>query len=244
MTRNLLQQTLYEINKKIKIPEHKIIENEDSFIIIWNTPELYFYSKAHCDNITENNYTFFKENYPFPTLEIACNHRYPLESIHPDLIFNGTSDIMFLERAKPFKENDRFEIRPVENEEDTKTFAQIICEVYNHPGKVDALATSHTRDLTLNHYHRYIGYDNKNAAGTIECFEGKKTVYIAGVSVRKEFRKKGLCRAMLAYALNREIERNFHKFVLVTSPEAKSIYTSFGFKDFALRYNYTLEYKK
>ena len=103
------------------------------------------------------------------------------------------------------------------------------------------LSTSLIEDLKVSHCHKYIGYDGKDAAGIIECSEGEDAVFISWVSVKKEFRKKGLCGAMLAYALNREIERNFHKFTLVTSPEAKSIYTSFGFKDFAIRYNYTLK---
>ena len=92
--------------------------------------------------------------------------------------------------------------------------------------------------------HKYIGYDGNEAAGIIELSEGKEAVFISWAAVRKNFRRKGLCHAMLAYAINREIERSFTKFVLVSAPEGKIVYKLFGFQDFALRYNYSLKCKK
>ena len=83
--------------------EIKIVEGKEGFIIIWNHPELYYYGKAHCETITEKNYTYFKENFPFPSLSIAANQKSSLEGVCPDLVFNGTSDTMLLEKSTPFK---------------------------------------------------------------------------------------------------------------------------------------------
>lgn len=244
MKRNLLQKTVYEINKQKQIAGYKTLEAEDGFIILWNHPKLYYYSKAHCEIITEKNYTFFKETFPFPTLDIAANQRSPLEGIHSDLVFNGTSDTMLLNQSTPLSEDSKFKIKLVENKEDIKIFAQIADEVFNNSETCNKLAESLTADLKVKHCHKYIGYDGKEAAGIIEFAEGKEAVFISWVAVRKNFRRKGLCHAMLSYAINKEIERNFTKFMLVSSPEGKGVYQSLGFQDFALRYNYTLQCKK
>ena len=244
MKKNLLQKTLYELNKEKQIAGYKVIENEDSFVTLWNCPELYFYGKAHCETVTKKNYAFFKENFPFPNLDIAANQRSPLENVYPDLVFNGTSDTMLLETSTPLKENDKFTVKLVENKQDIKTFAEIAMEVFNHPERTQLLTSSLSEDLKVNHCFKYIGYDHGEAAGIIECSEGKEAVFIAWIAVKQAFRRKGLCHAMLAYALNREIAKNFHKFVLVASTEGKIVYSLLGFKDFALRYNYTLECKK
>lgn len=244
MKKNLLQKTLYEINQQKQIAGYKTLECDDGFIILWNHPTLYYYSKAHCETITEESYSFFKENFPFQTLSIAANQRSSLEDIHPDLVFNGTSDTMLLKQTIPLIENSKFKIRLVENKEDIKIFAQIASDVFNGPETCDKLAESLSEDLKIKHCHKYIGYDGKEAAGIIELSEGKEAVFISWVAVRKNFRQKGLCRAMLAYTINKEIEKGFTKFVLVTSQEAKIIYELLGFKDLALRYNYTIECKK
>jgi len=241
---NILQKTLYEINKKKQIAGYQVIEGKDGFIVLWNNPKLYAYGKAHCESITEENYAFFKENFPFPELGIATNQRSSLEGMYSDLIFNGTADTMLLERSKPFEENSKFEIKLVENKKDIKTFAQIATEVYNHQEKFDCLVDSLTEDLKVKHCHKYIGYVGNSAAGIIELSEGKEAVFISWVGVKKEFRRQGLCHAMLTYAINREIEKNFNKFVLVSSSEGKIVYTLLGFKDLGLRYNYTLECHK
>lgn len=244
MKKNLLQKTLYEVNQLKQVAGYKTIENNDSFIILWNHPALYYYSKAHCDTLTEQNYLFFKENYPFQTLGIAANHRTSLESVHSDLIFEGTSDTMLLEQSVPLAENSKFNVKLVENKDDIKTFAQIASEVFNHPEICNTLIESLAADLKVTHCHKYIGYDGKNAAGILEMSEGKNAVFISWAAVRKNFRRKGLCHAMLAYAINREIEKKFTKFVLVSSLEGKVVYQLLGFQDFALRYNYSLECKK
>ena len=244
MRNNLLQKTLYEINQQKHVAGYKTIESDDGFIIVWNHPALYYYSKAHCDALTEQNYAFFKKNFPFQTLGIAVNHRSSLENVHTDLIFDGTSDTMLLDQSVPLTEDSRYRIKLVENKEDIKIFAQIAAEVFNHPEICDTLTQSLTADLKVTNCHKYIGYDGNEAAGIIELSEGKEAVFISWAAVRKNFRRKGLCHAMLTYAINREIERSFTKFVLVSSPEGKIVYQLLGFQDFALRYNYTLECKK
>ncbi len=244
MEKNLLQKTLYEINQQKKVAGYEIVECDDGFISLWNHPALYYYSKAHCKTVTEKNYIFFKENFPFQTLSIAANCRSSLENIHPDLIFTGTSDTMLLEQTVLLTENSRFTIKLVENKKDIKIFSQIASEVFNHPEICDKLAESLAADLKLQHCHKYVGYDGKEATGIIELSEGEEAVFISWAAVREKFRRRGLCHAMLAYAINREIEKKFTKFVLVSSPEGKIVYKLFGFHDFALRYNYTLKCKK
>ena len=118
MKKNLLQKTLYEINQQKQIAGYKIVECDDGFISLWNHPALYYYGKAHCETVTEKNYDFFKENFPFQTLSIATNHRSSLENMHSDLIFNGTSDTMFLEQALLLPEDSRYKIKPVKNKSD------------------------------------------------------------------------------------------------------------------------------
>ncbi|MBQ7632656.1 MAG: GNAT family N-acetyltransferase [Alphaproteobacteria bacterium] len=244
MEKNLLQKTLYEINQQKQVAGYKTIESDDGFIIVWNHPALYYYSKAHCNTLTEQNYIFFKKNYPFQALGIAANHRSSLENVHSDLIFNGTSDTMLLEQSVHLTEDSRYKIKLVENKEDIKIFAQIASEVFNHPEICENLTESLTADLKVMNCHKYIGYEGNEAAGIIELSEGEEAVFISWAAVRKNFRRKGLCHAMLAYAINREIKKNFTKFVLVSSSEGKIVYQLLGFKDFALRYNYTLECKK
>ena len=244
MEKNLLQKTLYEINQQKQVAGYKTIESDDGFIIVWNHPALYYYSKAHCNTLTEQNYIFFKKNYPFQALGIAANHRSFLENVHSDLIFNGTSDTMLLEQSVHLTEDSRYKIKLVENKEDIKIFAQIASEVFNHPEICENLTESLTADLKVMNCHKYIGYEGNEAAGIIELSEGEEAVFISWAAVRKNFRRKGLCHAMLAYAINREIKKNFTKFVLVSSSEGKIVYQLLGFKDFALRYNYTLECKK
>ena len=244
MKKNLLQKTLYEINQKKQIAGYKIVECDDGFILLWNHSALYYYGKAHCETVTEENYDFFKENFPFQTLSIAANRRSSLENIHSDLIFNGTSDTMLLEQAALLPEDSRFKIKQVNDKDDIKVFAQIACEVFNHPEIYDHLTDSLTADLQIKNCHKYIGYYGKEAAGVIELSEGKEAVFISWAAVRENFRRQGLCHAMLAYAINREIEKNFTKFVLVSSSDGKIVYKLFGFQDFALRYNYSLKCKK
>lgn len=244
MKKNLLQKTLYEINQRKQVAGYKIVECEDGFISLWNHPALYYYGKAHCETVTEKNYDFFKKNFPFHTLSIAANHRSSLESICSDLIFNGTSDTMLLEQEVPLAEDSRYKIKTVKNKEDIKIFAQIACEVFHRPEIYDHLTDSLTADLQVKNCHKYIGYYDKEAAGIIELSEGEDAVFISWAAVRENFRRQGLCHAMLAYAINREIEKNFTKFVLVSSSEGKVVYKLFGFLDFALRYNYTLQCKK
>ena len=244
MEKNLLQKTLYEINQQKQVAGYKTIESDDGFIIVWNHPALYYYSKAHCNTLTEQNYIFFKKNYPFQALGIAANHRSSLENVHSDSIFNGTSDTMLLEQSVHLTEDSRYKIKLVENKEDIKIFAQIASEVFNHPEICENLTESLTADLKVMNCHKYIGYEGNEAAGIIELSEGEEAVFISWAAVRKNFRRKGLCHAMLAYAINREIKKNFTKFVLVSSSEGKIVYQLLGFKDFALRYNYTLECKK
>ena len=244
MKKNLLQKTLYEINQQKQVAGYKTIECDDGFILLWNHPLLYYYSKAHCETVTEKNYVFFKENFPFKTLSIAANHRSSLENTHPDLIFNGTSDTMLLEQKTLLPENSRFKIKPVKNKNDIKIFAQVASEVFNHPEVYNQLAESLSVDINLKHCHKYIGYDNEEPAGIIELSEGKEAVFISWVAVRENFRRKGLCHTLLAHTINKEIKNNFTKFMLVSSTEGKIVYKLFGFQDFALRYNYTLQCKK
>lgn len=243
MKKNLLQQTLYEINQKKEIAGYQIKECEDGFIILWNNPDIYFYSKAHCEMITEKNYAFFKEAFPFPKLSIATDKRSPLEKTLPGLVFEETSDTMLFERATPLEESKQFKIKPVETKQDIEIFAEIACEVFHHPERCQILTESLTADLKVKHCCKYIGYIGQNAAGIVEFSEGKEAVFISWVAVKQEFRRQGLCHAMLAYAINREIEKNFTKFVLVSSSEGKIVYSLLGFKDFKVRYNYTLNCK-
>ena len=208
MKKNLLQKTLYEINQKKQVAGYKIVECDDGFILLWNHPALYYYGKAHCETVTEKNYVFFKENFPFQTLSIAANHRSSLENIHSDLIFDGTADTMLFEQEVLLPENIRYKIKLVENKKDIKIFSQIACEVFNHSEICDKLTESLVADLKLKHCHKYIGYYDKEAAGIIELSEGKDAVFISWAAVRENFRRQGLCHAMLAYAINREIEKN------------------------------------
>lgn len=240
MKKNLLQKTLYEIHQEKQSAGYKIVEGEDIFVLLWNSPKLAYLDKAHCETITEKNYKFLKANFSSCSLNIATNQESALKDV-PYLIFKGISDIMLLKRDTLIEENSRFEIRLVQTKDDIRTFSEIAAEVFNMKQDVENIQKSLEADMGLKHCHKYIGYDGETAAGIVEFSEGKEAVYICWAAVKKEFRRKGLCHDMFVYGINREIEKNFKKFVLLPSAEGKRVYSQLGFRDYAIRYNYTLK---
>ncbi len=241
MKKTLVQKTLYEIHQKRLSAGYKLVEADDVFVILWNTPELSYFSKAHCEALTEKNYAFLKQKFPTGTLDIASSKKSTLEGQHPDLIYEGTSDIMMLEPKTLLKENNKFKIKLVETKEDCRIFAQIADEVFNHKYAAKDLEKSFIASLGLKHCHKYLGYDGKNPVGIIDVSEGKDAVYLCWGAVKKDHRRKGLFSAMMAYTINIEIKKNFHKFLLIPSEDGRKLYASLGFKVIDTRYNYTLK---
>ena len=67
------------------------------------------------------------------------------------------------------------------------------------------------------------------------------TKKILRVGVKTEFRKQGICHAMLAHAINNEISKGCNKFVLVATEIGQQVYSRFGFETIMSRYDYILK---
>ena len=97
------------------------------------------------------------------------------------------------------------------------------------------------QELHLENCFRYVGYINHQLAGTVEFAEGNDAACVAWGAVKKEYRGRGLYKAMLLYAINHEFDRGVKSIVLNSSEMGKSIYAKMGFEPLAQRYNYILD---
>ncbi len=69
-------------------------------------------------------------------------------------------------------------------------------------------------DLGLDWCRKYIAYIDGVPAGIIESSRGETAAMISWVGVKSEFRRRGLCHAMLVHAINNDIADGVHQFVL------------------------------
>lgn len=149
--------------------------------------------------------------------------------------------MMFFESSNLLEENKNFEIKLVDNQKDLNLFCELAGDIFHMNKDIEALEKSLAPDLSLERCDKYIGYRNGIPAGIIEICRGSEAALISWVGVKEDFRKQGLCRAMLCYAINKEITNGNFKFVLVATKTGQKVYSNFGFKLLASRYDYILE---
>ncbi len=238
MQKNLLQKTLYEVYQKRQGLGYGLFENNDMLIISWENPALAFFNKVHCHSFSPQMYDLLCEKYGKTGISIASDH--PVENVE-NLEFEGISTSMLLETSQTFEENPNFEIKAVRNTKDVKIFVSIAAEVFNIAQNQTDLEEALNLDFKLDFCHRYIGFKDGVPAGVVEFIEGSEAVFICWVAVKENFRRQGLCYAMFAHAINFELSKGYHRFILISTKAGKSVYASLGFKDYALRYNYYMK---
>lgn len=224
-----------------KILGYKIIETPCMFIILWNEQAISGLNIAHCEKFTKDEFDFLKKELKDLKICIASNNQSEINS--PELKFDEVAYSMLFVPRHLLKENDNYEVKLVKSKQDLDVFCNIAGEVFHMKDDVATLQTSLLPDLKLDNCDKYIGYKNGIPAGIVEICRGSEAALISWVGVKIDFRKQGLCRAMLAHAINKEIAKGCHKFVLVATELGQKVYSNFGFEQIASRFDYILENK-
>lgn len=239
MWKNLYQKTIYEVYKSKEFLGYKIFEFEKMFVILWNNQQMFYYNMAHSDKFGREEFENIKKNIPDTFMCIASSKEIEDKTLP---IKNGTpSYLMVLNAKKQIEENTQFQILRVTNPKTVADFCDVITEVYDKTKDKELLVDCFTKELVVENCFRYVGYINNEPAGAVEFSEGKSAVYVSWGAVKKDFRKRGLYKAMFAYAINREINRGINTIVLNSSEMGRDIYVKMGFVPLANRYNYVLE---
>lgn len=239
MQKNLFQQTVYEVYKNKEAAGYRIIETPTMFLVLWNEPRLLDLNVAHCQKFEKTELDFLRRRFKGLKLSIASNEQ---SSVRTDrLTPDGTAAAMLLETAAPLPQKKKFEIKRVETPQDTESFCKIAAEAFRMQDDVSVLARSLYPDIDNPHCLKYIGYAGNTPAGIIEIASGSEACLISWVGVIPSCRRQGLCSALLVHAINGEMQKGCHKFVLVAAPLGQKIYASFGFKTIAERYDYILD---
>ena len=239
MWQNLYQKTIYETYKEREPLGYKFFEDKEMFVILWNDQRMSYFNMVHCRQFGKREFDFIKENIPDTFLcvsasEMMTDTTLPLKQGMP-------SYLMVLNAEHKLKENKAFEILRVTDEKTVADFCEVTTDVYEKTKDKKALIKCMVKELGLNNCFRYVGYINQQPVGTVEFAEGKEAVTVSWGAVKKEYRNRGLYKAMLAHAINREIGRGLKTIVLNSSEMGREVYIKMGFKPLANRYNYVLE---
>lgn len=240
MKKNLFQKTVYEVYKSKEAFGYKIVETPQMFIILWNDQSISGLNIVHCEKFSDEEFNFIKKNLYGIEFGIASNIQSEIN--HPKLKFDEIAQMMFFESSDSLEENKNFEIKLIDNQKKLNLFCELAGNIFHMNKDVAALQKSLAPDLSIEKCDKYIGYSNGIPAGIIEICRGSEAALISWVGVKEDFRKQGLCHAMLAYAINNEIAKGCNKFVLVATETGQKIYSKFGFKVLASRYDYTLDH--
>lgn len=239
MWKNLYQKTIYEIYKSKEFLGYKIFEFEKMFVILWNDQQMFYYNMVHSEKFGREEFADIQKNIPDTFMCIASSKKIEDKALP---IKNGTpSYLMVLDAQKQIEENAPFKILRVTNQKTVADFCDVIAEVYDKAKDRELLVNYFTKELGLENCFRYVGYINNEPAGAVEFSEGKSAACVSWGAVKKSFRKRGLYKAMLAYAINNEINRGINTIVLNSSEMGRDIYVKMGFVPLANRYNYVLE---
>lgn len=241
MKKNLFQKTVYEVYKAKENFGYKIIETPHMFIILWNDQSISGLNVAHCEKFTFEEFDFIENNLKNIDICIASNIQADIGHAQSRLKFDEIATAMLFEASDTLKENKDFDIKPVLNQQDLDLFCNIAGDVFHMKEEVPALQKSLSFDLELSSWHKYIGYKDNIPAGIIETARGSEATLISWAGVREDFRRQGLCRAMLTHTINNEIKKGYHKFVLVATQAGQKVYSDFGFQILSSRYDYILE---
>lgn len=239
MWKNLYQKTIYEIYKSKEFLGYKIFESDKMFVILWSDQQMPYYNMAHCHKFGKNDLDFIRENIPDTFISIASENAVTDENLS---LKKGTpSYLMVLNIQNTITENQQFKILRVTDDKTVSDFCEVITEVYDKTKDRERLIEYFSKERNLDNCFRYIGYINNEPAGAVEFSEGTEAACVSWGAVREKFRKHGLYKAMLAHAINHEIDRGLNTIVLNSSEMGKDIYIKMGFTTLASRYNYVLE---
>ncbi len=236
MQKNLFQKTFYEIYKSKETLGYKIIETPNMFVGICKNPKILGLTVAHCEKFTQNEFDFIEKE--FENIDICIGSNTKAEINSPKLIFEEIAQAMLFETGDLLTGQKKFEIKLVKNRQDINLFCEIAGDVFHMEDDISELNKLLSLELGLNNSHKYIGYIQGEPAGIIEVYNGSEASLVQWVGVKEEFRRQGLCRAMLEYAINQEITKGCQKFVLVATEMGAKVYENFGFKTIASRYDY------
>ena len=238
MQKNLFQKTVYEVYKNREPLGYKVVDAPQMFITLWNDQTISGLSVAHCEQFAAAELEFIKKELKCPDIRVASNLAANINC--PELKFDEIAQAMLFECSHMLDENALFEIKTVNNEQELATFCNIVGDVFGMNDNIDALKQSLLPDLKLHNGNKYVGYIDGCPAGIMGISRGSEAALISWVGVKSEFRRQGLCHAMLARAINNEIAKGCYKFVLVATEMGQKVYSKFGFKTIAQRYDYTL----
>lgn len=240
MWKNLYQKTIYEVYKSKEHLGYRFFETEEMFAMLWNDQRMSRYNMVHCRKFGPEELAFLRENVPNTFFCVASGIEIKDKTLP---LKKGTpSYLMVLNLQGKMKEEKLFKIMRVTDKKTLSDFCDVITEVYDIKKEDRAsLSNSFIKEMDLEGCARYVGYIDEHPAGAVEFSEGKEAVCVSWGSVKKEFRKQGLYKAMLIYAANYEIDRGFKAIVLNSSEMGRAIYAKMGFVPLAHRYNYTLE---
>lgn len=239
MWKNLYQKTIYEIYKSKEFLGYKIFEFEKMFVILWNNPQMFYYNMAHAYKFGKNEFVSIQQNIPDTYMCVASSNVVDDETLS---LKKGTqSYLMVLNIQNKIEENAQFKILRVTNQKTVSDFCDVITDVYNKEKDRKLLIDYFTKEIGLENCFRYVGYIDNEPAGAVEFSEGKEAACVSWGAVKEKFRKRGLYKAMLAHAVNNEINRGINTIVLNSSEMGRDIYTKMGFVPLANRYNYVLE---
>lgn len=241
MLKNLFQKTVYEVYKSKENLGYQIIETPNMFVILWNNQIIPCLNVAHCEKFTKDEFDFL--NSKFKDIKICVASNLPSEMNSPKLKFDEVAHAMLFENSNLIERDKAFEIKLVNCMQDLEMFCKIAGDVFHMQNYITALQKSLAPDLKLNNCNKYISYKNDVPVGIVEICKGSEAALISWVGVRKEFRRQGICRAMLAHAINDEVTKGCYKFVLVATEMGQEVYSKFGFKSIASRYDYIFENK-
>ena len=238
MWKNLYQKTIYEIYKSKEFLGYKIFEFEKMFVILWNNQQMFYFNMAHAQKFGKNELASIQKNIPDTYMCVVSSNviddSLPLKKGTP-------SYLMVLKLQNKIEENTQFKILRVTNQKTVADFCDVITDVYDKKKDRELLIDYFTKELGLENCFRYVGYINNKPAGAVEFSEGKEAACVSWGAVKKEFRKRGLYKAMLAHAMNNETDRGIKTIVLNSSEMGREIYLKMGFVPLANRYNYVLE---
>ena len=239
MWMNLYQKTVYEAYKSKERLGYMFFETKNMFIVLWNETQMSYLNAVHCQQFGKAELNFIKEKLPNTFLCIASNQS--VDDIALPVKKGTSSYLMMLKAQSPMKENNRFEILRVTDQKTLADFCDVVTDVYDLAKDKDALLRSCSKEIGLDNCFKYVGYVNHQPAGAVEFSEGKDAAYVAWGAVKQPYRKQGLYTAIMARAINYEIDRGLNTIVLNSSETGKSVYKKMGFEFLADRHNYILE---
>lgn len=232
---NLYLKTIKEVYKMREVIGYKTAELGDMFVLCWNTPELAGFNAAHLLKLNDTNLALLQKNFNIKNLSLAVYEK-PLtdiEAVQP----SSTSAIMLFDGAIPSFAQKDISIKYVSTPDDMNIFCAVIGQAFASEELIPAYKKSLIFDLQIDCLHKYVVYKDNLPVGAMEVDVGSAAAVISWVGILEEYRRQGLCSAMLSNVLMTERNNGCTKFVLAAGEDSAKVYQKFGFKTILTRYN-------